>query len=52
MVCRAFAILNLPSYLILDNEMLDLTRKVMFQRGVKHVWLKLDLPNNQNLQLH
>ena len=52
MVCRTFAILKLPSYLILDNEMLDLTRKVMFQRGVKHVSLKLDLPNNQNLQLH
>ena len=35
-VCRTFAILTLPCYLILNNKMLDLTRKGMFQRGVNH----------------
>ena len=38
MVCRTFAILTLPCYLILDNKMLDLTKKGIFQRGVNHGW--------------
>ena len=38
MVCRTFAILTLPSYLILNKIMLDLTGKGMFQGGVKRGW--------------
>ena len=38
MVCRKFAILTLPCYLILNRVMLDLTGKGMFQTGVIHCW--------------
>ena len=36
MVCRTFAILTLPCYLILNKMMLHLTGKGMFQRAVTH----------------
>ena len=36
MVFRTFAILTLPCYLILDNKILGLAGKDMFQRGVNH----------------
>ena len=36
MVCRTFFILTLPCYLILNNKMLDITGKSMFQGGVNH----------------
>ena len=32
--CRTFAILTLPCCIILDNKMLAITRKGMFQRGI------------------
>ena len=32
MLCGTFAILTLPCYLILDNKMLDLTERAMFQK--------------------
>ena len=35
-VYRTFATLSLPCYLTLNNNMFDLTRKGMFQRGVNH----------------
>ena len=38
MICRTFAILTLPCYLILNKMMLDLTGKGMLQRGVNHDW--------------
>ena len=38
MVCRTFAILTLPCYLILNKMMLDLTGKGIFQRAVNHGW--------------
>ena len=38
MVCRKFAMLTLPCYLILNKMMFDQTGKGMFQRRVKHGW--------------
>ena len=38
MVCRTFAVLTLPCYLILNNKMLHLTGKGMSQRGINHGW--------------
>ena len=35
---------HLPCFLILDNRMLDLTGKGMFQRGVNHGWHCFDAP--------
>ena len=41
MVCRTFAILTLPCYLILNKMMLYLTGKGIFQRAVNHGWHRL-----------
>ena len=38
MVCRTFAILTLPCYLILDNKMLDLRKKGILQTGANCSW--------------
>ena len=38
MVCRTFAILTLPCYIISNKMMLDLKGKGMLQMGVNHSW--------------